>query len=423
MFPWLVDAWSLGLAAWACASSEPLAAALLLAAATAFKESGAAIGLVWWLLAGGALWVALGPLAVYGMLLLRRPAPADQEWLAQPLRFAFLSKRRTWLDWHKNLGGMGPAPVAAALVLPGSCMLEPALGAFAVAWLQTIVAVDHARLVAAAAVLIVPAVVASADPRILAVWLIAALFWPLKTRARELCSQIYVAIPHRRSDGIHPKLFEYGQLWLNSGMSLAPLEDHFGGWVDLFRAWICREFLKTDKRWLVMLDNDVVPLDAESILRLAANDLPVVSGIACSMRPRVGMFACVAVKDQTGIARFPTTLDTKVLPGSGLRQVESCGAGVLCIRRDVLETLREPPFLLPDRLRIEAVSLGYLRKTEDIYFCEQVRKAGFDVWVDFSVHCFHDKTIAVHWPREQLDEQLDAETWDVTSRAMKADRE
>lgn len=236
---------------------------------------------------------------------------------------------------------------------------------------------------------------------------------------RKLCEQIVVMTPYRPSDGINVRLAEYWITWANAGIAIMPMRDQFGGFIDIFRAHMCKEFLRQQgRRYLVFLDNDVVPMDPEGIVRLCGHDLPVVSGVACALRPQVGTFACVAVKDKTGVARFPTTMDTKVMPAYGTREIESCGAGIVAIRRDVLESMKEEPFLLPQDLRIEACNIGSLRKSEDIYFSEQVKRAGFDMHVDFSVQAFHDKNVPLHWPREQLDENLDADAWDVTSRGL-----
>jgi len=240
---------------------------------------------------------------------------------------------------------------------------------------------------------------------------------------KELCANIVVQIPYRSNEGINPKLLEYAIPWVNSGVAMMPYRDCFGGFVDILRSHMVTEFLReTERKYLVMIDNDVVPMDNESILRLCSHGLPVVSGIACAFRPGTGSFACIAVKDKTGVARFPTVMDTKVIPAYGIREIESCGAGIIAIRRDVLESLKEPAFLLPQALRVEAASIGTLRKTEDIYFCEQVQKAGFKLYADFSVHCFHDKTIPLLWPRENIDSELDPEEWDVTSSAYAAER-
>jgi len=243
------------------------------------------------------------------------------------------------------------------------------------------------------------------------------------SETRELASQIEVVIPYRPSDGINPKMVEYIIQWVNMGIAWTAFRDCFGGFIDVLRANMCRTFLRESRRkFLVMIDNDVVPFRPESVLQLCSNNLPVVSGIACAFNPGTGIFACIGVKDKTGVARFPTIMDTKVLPGYGIREVESCGAGILAIRRDVLESMRDEPFLMTQEMRLEAASIGTFRKTEDIHFADQVHKAGHKLYADFSVHCFHDKTLPLHWSPENCDPELDPEDWDVTSAALAVER-
>lgn len=242
-------------------------------------------------------------------------------------------------------------------------------------------------------------------------------------RTTELANKICIMMPHRSGEGIHPENLPHTVQWINAGIMVRPEKDAFGGFIDIFRARLCKMFLReTERKYLVMLDNDVVPFDALAPFELCDHDLPVVSGVACALRPGVGTFACIGVKDSTGVARFPTTLDTGAIPAYGIKELQSCGAGFLAIRRDVIEAMVEEPFLLPQDLRLEAVETGMLRKTEDIYFGQQVREAGFKLYADLAVHCFHDKSIPLFWPRDLIDKDLSPDDWDVTTKALAVEK-
>lgn len=236
---------------------------------------------------------------------------------------------------------------------------------------------------------------------------------------KQLCRMIHIIIPHRKGEGIHPMLAEYSIQWVMSGMAVTYLRDPFGGFIELTRNVMVRHFLaKRERRFLLMLDNDVVPEEKNLPLLLARHDFPVVTGVACGVRPDLGLFACFTVPDDKGTARFPSANETKIMPRAGTREIESCGAGVMMIRRDVLETIcaKEAPFTVPEALRIEAPSIGVLRKTEDICFSDRVHAAGYSLHVDFEAQCFHDKNIPLHWGKDGLVD-MDPAQWDVSAFA------
>jgi len=61
-----------------------------------------------------------------------------------------------------------------------------------------------------------------------------------------------------------------------------------------------------------------------------------------------------------------------------LMKIDGCGMHFTLIRRDVLEALSHPYFILDEK-----------RMGEDFYFCQKVQKAGFDLWFDASVYSGH----------------------------------
>ena len=107
---------------------------------------------------------------------------------------------------------------------------------------------------------------------------------------------------------------------------------------------------------------------------------------------------------------------------TGLERVEAVGFGAVLTRRDVFEALHDPkgergPWFwfkwLPDIQQ----QMG-----EDVYFCELVREAGFDIFVDHDLskriahmgtlpykldHAFEFVDIIRETKREQADEQAD----------------
>jgi hypothetical protein len=72
----------------------------------------------------------------------------------------------------------------------------------------------------------------------------------------------------------------------------------------------------------------------------------------------------------------------------GLQEVDSVGSGCMVVRADVLRAVGLPAFVrVKDDDGVKTV-LG-----PDHYFCEQVRKAGFQIYAHYDYRCNHIKDI------------------------------
>lgn len=240
----------------------------------------------------------------------------------------------------------------------------------------------------------------------------------------RVASEIIVFVPHRSFEGVNSSISMAAGFWARWGMHFAPVSDEFGGEIAAVRAGMCRAFQDIAAangnriKFMVMIDNDEI-INPLAPLALAFWDKEIVSGVVCSPSEYGGIKACFTIKDETGIARFPTLRYTQKMPSRGLRQVHSCGAGLICIRRDVIERIAEQgwvPFHIPEEERIGAWKTGVLKVGEDISFCRQAQKLGIPVYVDFSVRAPHLKIVPILWPEEYLDPEIDPETWKVDVR-------
>ena len=236
----------------------------------------------------------------------------------------------------------------------------------------------------------------------------------------KLLSSVLVVIPYRGSENIDAHLEDKVAYWRGCGLLVEKVEDQFGGFIELTRASICKKFLdicetqpQLDKLIMIDSDQDVAP---EAPVRLAQWDLPVVSGVVCSPNSKRGLFANFTVKDKYGVPRFPSLKHTKLLPSRGLLKVHSTGTGLICIKKNVIETLfsnGQIPFYIEEKMRRDAVKTGVLQLGEDTRFSQQCSEAGFDRYVDFSVRAIHYKRFGVSWPSTGLDPDLRAEDFQV----------
>jgi len=240
----------------------------------------------------------------------------------------------------------------------------------------------------------------------------------------NLLKSVLIVIPYRGSEGVDPGLENKVSYWRGCGIAVEKAEDQFGGFIELQRAIICRNFLtscrdeeaRLDKLIMIDSDEDVAP---EAPIRLAMWDLPVVSGVVASPNSKRGITANFTVKDKYGVPRFPSVRHTKMLPTKGLLKVHSTGAGLLCIKKQVLETIfasGDIPFYLDEELRREAVKTGVLKLGEDTKFSQQCAKHGFDRYVDLSVHAVHYKRVGVCWPTTGLDPDAKVEDFQVDTK-------
>jgi hypothetical protein len=105
-----------------------------------------------------------------------------------------------------------------------------------------------------------------------------------------------------------------------------------------------------------------------------------------------------------------------MLPSRGLLKVHSTGTGLICIKKNVIETLfssGQIPFYIEEKMRRDAVKTGVLQLGEDTRFSQQCENAGFDRYVDFSVRAIHYKRFGVSWPSTGLDPELRVEDFMV----------
>lgn len=234
----------------------------------------------------------------------------------------------------------------------------------------------------------------------------------------DLASSVLVVIAHRSNEGINAGICTHFGMWGRIGLRVATLKDPHGGFIECTRGGMVRLFhdvaeKNPEVKYLVMIDNDQT-VEWDAPLRLAQHGEPIVSGVVCGYSPERGIFAAFTAKDENGVCRFPSWKETKKIPAEGLIEVEQCGTGLLCVRRDVFETIEaagEQPFFIPEDIRIASVHEGNLRKSEDICFAERAAKYGFKRFVDLSVHAGHYKTIPISWPQDCIDPDLEAIDW------------
>jgi hypothetical protein len=170
--------------------------------------------------------------------------------------------------------------------------------------------------------------------------------------------------------------------------------------IDAARNDVCRVFLAAkDYDYLVFLDADMRH-PAQTIHRLVGHGLPVVTGRYQMRKPP---FHTVAMR-KTGDGPHDYT---SVAETSGLVPIDGGGAGVLAIRRDVLDAMRAR--VGENWFQYQVGPNGLRSVSEDMWFYQQAIAAGFQPMADLDLQCSHVASFEVgaswHVPfREAFDQ-------------------
>ena len=176
--------------------------------------------------------------------------------------------------------------------------------------------------------------------------------------------------------------------------------------VDMARNEMVRRFLAGEAEWLLMVDSDMT-FAPRSLERLASRRVDLVGGL-CFTRyvpPLPAIFRGVTRVREDGreflriqcqetmgwlerhpeaLERCPCVLDGAA-EGDGMVRADATGGAFLLTHRRVFEAVGEPWFKRDE-----------LKKGEDFYFFEKVRRAGMELWIDRSVvvgHLWGDQQI------------------------------
>jgi hypothetical protein len=158
--------------------------------------------------------------------------------------------------------------------------------------------------------------------------------------------------------------------------------------VDLARELTVEDALQTGAEWLLFLDSDVIP-PVDVFHRLRSRDADVVSGLYYVDTPEQPHPAMWRLDETDSPVAVEKTRE-------GVFNVDMVGLGCLLVNRRVLEDVERPWFRWtrgydehPWDLRHQGERPGI---SEDFDFCYKVKEAGYDVYMDTTVKCLHEKT-------------------------------
>ncbi len=157
-------------------------------------------------------------------------------------------------------------------------------------------------------------------------------------------------------------------------------------------------FFKTDREYLLFIDNDEIFPHSEVVMKLLSDDQDIVSGLYFNRRSPFNPLLFYKI-DHT----FQLKYNADDYPKNRLVEVEGCGAGLLLIKRHVLEKIAPPWFDYHEQWLHIGDTIIREAWGEDIEFCQKARRADFRVYVDTGAAALHPATIPIG-PRELMDD-------------------
>jgi len=149
------------------------------------------------------------------------------------------------------------------------------------------------------------------------------------------------------------------------------------------RNMVVKRFLKTNCDFLLMIDDDVVPL--HNPCELVRANMDIIGSPALIASPGDLMVWTAYVKHIDGVGYMAVDLNA-MDDMFDMLQVDIVGTGCILIKRKVLEVLKAP-------FHCEFDEDGVIAYGTDFAFCRKATSAGFKVYTTTHRRCEHYKTI------------------------------
>ena len=148
--------------------------------------------------------------------------------------------------------------------------------------------------------------------------------------------------------------------------------------IDMSRNEVVRSALENKCDWVFFLDTDVT-CPPDTITRLLAHNLPIVSGVYFTRAPPIEPAVWREIQPNGKQA-------IQFQPGQMI-EADFIGAGCLLVHTSVFRNITKPYFEWT--LSFADPENPMIGRSEDFEFCKKVRNRGYKIWVDTSIQCKH----------------------------------
>ena len=131
--------------------------------------------------------------------------------------------------------------------------------------------------------------------------------------------------------------------------------------------------------YLFCVDSDIV-LPDDALLKMVGWDVDVVSGLYIQRIPNSHTLEIYEQNESGGVSNIPwESIKLRI----GLKEIAACGFGCVLIKSHVLRGMEYPHFVYKSAINHANTF------SEDVYFCQKAREAGFKIWADTTILCEH----------------------------------
>lgn len=173
------------------------------------------------------------------------------------------------------------------------------------------------------------------------------------------------------------------------------------GPIDTLRNDIVQKALQTGATKLIMMDVDMI-YHPKTVIRLMERNLPIV-GALC-FRRYVPFDSIMLRITDGGYQSIDDWEDGELV------EVDATGAGCIMYDMEIFRKMPYPWFRFQKR---NGLTIG-----EDIGFCQDLKAAGYRIFVDTSVPCDHLTTMAVNHATNKLYRQMKKMQFEQLNRAV-----
>lgn len=143
---------------------------------------------------------------------------------------------------------------------------------------------------------------------------------------------------------------------------------------NLIASWVVRN----NYDYLFAVDSDIA-FASDTLKKLLSHDRDMVSGVYIQRIPGTHTLELTRENEHGGMDH----IQWETIAGQGLVPVDGCGFGCVLIKSQLFKTIPYPQFVYRS-----ALDHAYTF-SEDFYFCQQAKRAGFKLWADTSIICDH----------------------------------